>query len=214
MKRAAIAALLLLAGLSACGNDEDAKPAPSAEGVYDGTGRLLFGSRRLTAAPNVVLIVIDTLRADAIEGRGGAPPPCPNLVKYASESARFSNASSSASWTAPSISTLVTGLLPSKHGVEGTLSAPPLVSSVATLAEYLKSAGYATEAMTGGGWITTDMGHMQGFDRFTENWSFRDGEPALSRWARTRDASKPFFLFLHTYDAHDPYGVKRPPEGS
>jgi arylsulfatase A-like enzyme len=111
------------------------------------------------------------------------------------------------------VTTLLTGLLPSKHGVEGCLSAPPLLGAVASLAEYLRAAGYATEAMTGGGWVSAEVGHSQGFERFSGNWSFADEKGTLARWARSRDRAKPSFLFLHTYDAHDPYGRKRPPAG-
>jgi arylsulfatase A-like enzyme len=209
LRRALLLALLLAP--ASCGEDEP--PPPSAEGRYDGTGRLVEGARRVTASPNVILICIDTMRADAIESRGGEPPPCPNLARYAEQCVRFSNAASSAAWTAPSVTTVLTGLLPSRHGVEGCMSAGPLLPAVASLAEYLKGVGYVTDAMTGGGWVSPDLGHLQGFDRFSWNWSFLDDKGALARWGRTRDRSKPFFLFLHTYDAHDPYGRKRPPEG-
>ncbi len=132
----------------------------------------------------------------------------PRLADFAAKSTRFVDATSSASWTAPSVATLLTGLLPTEHGVRGQFAAPPLAPSVATLAEYLKSLGYSTTAFTGGGWVSEEMGFGQGFDRYVPEWTLRDPQGHLARWLERRDRDRPFFLFLHTYEAHDPYGQK------
>jgi arylsulfatase A-like enzyme len=220
MSLARTRALALLAfaaaygGAGGCGDPEP--PASSPVARYDGSGHLLEGGRRRTALPNVVLVCLDTVRADSIEPVGGEPPAMPALAAFAARSTQFVDASASAAWTGPSVSTLLTGLLPAHHGVHGNLDVPGegVISSIATLAEYLKAAGYATTACTGGGWVSSKVGLHQGFDSFTPDWTLDDVPGALSRWIATRDAEKPAFLFLHTYDAHDPYGRKRPPEGN
>jgi choline-sulfatase len=207
------AALLLLPLLAvACGGD-DAPPSGPRLGTYDGSGRLIEGERSRVSPPNLVLIVLDTTRADAIEPVDGGPPDMPALRAFADRSTRFLDASSSASWTAPSVTSILTGLLPSEHGVAGRFQASPLVPAVATLAEYLKSAGYQTAGFTGGGWVSAEMGLAQGFDRFDEPWSIQDPQDTAMRWLRQADPGRPIFLLLHTYDAHDPYGPKMPPEG-
>jgi arylsulfatase A-like enzyme len=200
-------------GAAGCGGDGPAGKAPAAEARYDATGALLSGSRRAIARPNVVLICLDTLRADAIESVGGAPPAMPKLAALAAGATRFRDSASSASWTAPSIATMLTSLWPWRHGVQGHFNSPPLVPSVTTLAEILRAAGYATYAMTGGGFVSDSMGLGQGFDDLREDWSVDDPHGRLQRRVSTLDRAKPFFLFLHTYDAHEPYGRKYPPEG-
>jgi arylsulfatase A-like enzyme len=208
--------LLVAVALGAGCGDPDPDPAPAPVARYDGEGRLLEGARPRTALPNVVLVCLDTVRGDAIEAVGGEPPAMPALASFAKRSTHFADASASASWTGPSVTTLLTGLLPARHGVHGHLDVPGegLISSVATLAEYLRSAGYATTACTGGGWVSSKIGLHQGFDEFTPEWHLEDPGGALDRWIARRDPTRPSFLFLHTYDAHDPYGRKRPPEGS
>ena len=89
-------------------------------------------------------------------------------------------------------------------------NSPPLVPSVATLAEILRAAGYATHALTGGGFVSDSMGLGQGFDDFLEDWSVDDAKGQIALRVASFDASRPF---LHTYDAHEPYGRKDPPEG-
>lgn len=206
----ALALLPLLA--VACGPD-DAPPRGPRVGTYDGTGRLVEGERDRVSPPNLVLIVLDTTRADAIETADGLPPAMPALRAFADRATRFVDASTSASWTAPSVTSILTGLLPSDHGVHGRFQASPLVPAVATLAEYLRSAGYQTGGFTGGGWVSEEMGLAQGFDRFAEPWSLQDPQDAALRWLRQTDPGRPVFLLLHTYEAHDPYGRKSPPEG-
>jgi arylsulfatase A-like enzyme len=138
----------------------------------------------------------------------------PALAALARRATWFSDASASATWTAPSVSTLLTGLLPVRHGAHGNVGLPEantkVASPIATLAEYLRAAGYATAACTGGGFVSEQTGLDQGFDSFEANWSLADASGALGRWIAKRDRSRPSFLLLHTYDAHDPYGEKPP----
>ena len=160
----------------------------------------------------MILVCLDTVRRDAIESVDGQPPAMPALAALAERSTHFVDASSSAAWTAPSVTTLLTGLLPPRHGVRGPLGSHNLRLSpaVPTLAEYLKSAGYETAACTGGGYVSQATNLSQGFDTFEQVWMLPDSTGALERWLARRDRSRPFFLFLHTYDAHDPYGEKPP----
>jgi arylsulfatase A-like enzyme len=135
----------------------------------------------------------------------------PALAALAARATRFADASASAAWTAPSVTTLLTGFVPARHGTHanvGTSKAIP--EAIATLAEYLRSAGYATAACTGGGFVSEQTRLEQGFDTFEPNWTLSDATGALGRWIAARDRSRPSFLFLHTYDAHDPYGEKPP----
>jgi arylsulfatase A-like enzyme len=205
----------LAAGAVGCGGDDGkAGTPPPRVGRYDSSGRLVEGKARGVAAPNIVLLCMDTVRRDATEPADGGGPIMPNLAAWEKASTRFVDAAASATWTAPSVATMLTGLSPWKHGVHGHLHAPPLVPAVATVAEALRAAGYATAAFTGGGWVSDSQGFGQGFDSWRENWSYEDPGGGLARFLAARDKTKPLFLFLHTYEAHEPYGRKLPqPEG-
>jgi arylsulfatase A-like enzyme len=208
-----LAAACLWSGAAGCGRDGPGKGAAAVAGRYDASGALLSGSRRAIVRPNVVLVSLDTLRADAIESVGGEPPVMPKLAALAASSTRFVDAAASATWTAPSVATMLTSLWPWRHGVQGHFNSPPLVPSVTTLPEILRAAGYATHALTGGGFVSDSMGLGQGFDSLGEDWSVDDPHGRLTRALTHLDRSRPFLLFLHTYDAHEPYGRKYPPEG-
>lgn len=218
MRRAApLAALLVLAALllvpAGCGGDDPPATDGVRRGRYDASGRLVEGTRSRAALPNVVVLVLDTLRADAVRGRAGAPPTMPRLAAWTQGCVDFVDASAPAAWTAPSVTSMLTGLLPSDHGVQGHIAASPLAPSITTLAEILAAAGYATAALTGGGWVSRAMGHGQGFDKFIESWHTGDPRKALQRTLADHPRERPLFLLLHTYEAHDPYGRKDPPEG-
>ncbi len=208
-----VAALAVLAcTVGSCGDDGEAPRR--ATGRYDGTGRLLEGTIAATSKPNVILICLDTVREDSIRAPRDEPAAMPALAAFCGASTRFVDASGPASWTAPCVTSILTGLRPANHGVKGPNLAWPLVGSVATLAEYLKSAGYVTGAFTGGGWVSEEMGLGQGFETYRGGFTLGDPAGHLGRWLRALDGSRPFFLFVHTYEAHDPYGRKRPPEGN
>ena len=124
-----LAALLLVP--AGCGGGTPPRPDGVRRGRYDANGRLVDGTRSRAALPNVVLVVLDTLRADAVRGRDGAPPIMGALAAWARGSTDFVDASAPAAWTAPSVTTLLTGLQPSDHGVQGHIAASPLPPSVA-----------------------------------------------------------------------------------
>lgn len=168
--------------------------------------------------PGIVVLCIDTLRADAMFAEPDAPGLA-SLRAFSRSATTFSEAYAPSSWTLPSIASLLTGLDPLHHGVVEMAPGSRLAAAVPTLAERLREAGFFTVASTGGGWVSDDGGLSSGFDRFDADFDRRSGDPdAAARLVRgaVRDAGpdRPFFLFLHTYAAHDPYGDKGDREGT
>jgi len=163
---------------------------------------------------NVVLISIDTLRADRMSLYGHDRPTTPNLAAWASRRGTvFRNVVAAAPWTLPSHTSMLSGVGALRHGVNYSSPAP---GSLKLLSEYLREAGYATLAVTGGGWVHPAYHLGQGFDRF-RYWSGTDPDTGApingadhelsvileSATALLREhAHEPFFLFLHTYDIH------------
>jgi len=154
--------------------------------------------------PNLLLVSIDTLRADHLSAYGYALPTSPTIdARLAGEGVTFTDVYSQSPKTTPSHMTLLTSLYPSVHGVELWQNGKPahvLNPAVHTLAEILKNAGYATAAFTGGAQIDPVRGFDQGFDLYTVSGQQRRARRWLGRhrWQR-------FFVFYHTYDVHDPY---------
>ena len=156
----------------------------------------------------IVVICFDTLRADGLGLPGETPCAMPRLQKFAQDATLFVDATANSSWTEPSVASLLTGLRPSNHGMLPYFKPSPLAASVETLAERLRAGGWATGAISGGGWISPDLGFGQGFDTFATNFDQIRPETAIETWDRARAKDRPFFLFLHTYAAHDPYGER------
>ena len=186
----------------------DAAPAsPSAPRVLDGVppGR-----------PNVVLYVIDTLRADHLGAYGYPRPTSPRIDELARSGVRFTRAVAQSSWTLPSIASILTGRTPAGHGAVGPETA--IGDEVPTLPEMLRDAGYVTA-----GFVTNYLGSgVFGLDRgFTTYRFYRErgerrasvylGSDALARrvlrWL-AHGPREPFFLYVHATDPHFPY---RPP---
>ncbi len=156
---------------------------------------------------NLVLVSIDTLRADHLGAYGYARPTSPSLDALARESLLFERAYSQSPATAPSHMTLLTGVLPSVHRVVSwhSLGEVALSQRLPTLATLLRRAGYATYAHTGGGNVHDAFGFDQGFDTFSMTpWGDMDlATHALGTVAAR--AGGPFFFFAHTYQVHAPY---------
>ena len=154
--------------------------------------------------PNLLLVSIDTLRADHLGAYGYDLPTSPTIdARLAGEGVTFTDVYSQSPKTTPSHMTLLTSLYPSVHGVELWQNGKPahvLNPAVHTLAEILKNAGYATAAFTGGAQVDPVRGFDQGFDLYTVSGQQRRARRWLGRhrWQR-------FFVFYHTYDVHDPY---------
>jgi choline-sulfatase len=177
-----------------------------------------------TSRPDVFLITIDTLRADHVRCYGYDRVQTPALDALAKDGARFSQAFTPSPITNTSHTTILTGLLPSSHGV--TDFAIPLSASHATWAELLKKSGYHTAAFIGAVILdskTLAPGLDRGFD-FYDN--FPEHPHGKSRWGRVERRgmdveqhaetwlnshhSGPHFVWVHFYDPHDPYEPPAP----
>jgi arylsulfatase A-like enzyme len=138
--------------------------------------------------PNVLLISIDSLRADHVGMQGYARPTTPRLDALAAAGAAFLAAYAPSPWTLPSHVTLLTSLPPEAHGVVKRNRV--LASRATTLAEVLQGAGYATAGFVSGPLLRGLYGHDQGFDVY--------------------DDERPFFVFLHLWDVHYDYDPPAP----
>jgi arylsulfatase A-like enzyme len=154
---------------------------------------------------NVVLVSIDTLRADHVGAYGYTRPTTPNIDAVADRGILFENAISQSSWTRPAHMSMFTGLHPAEHGYVGLIDRGRLPASTPTLAGVLRARGYATVAFTGGVNVAATYGFDQGFDSYRSNGKhFRDNLEETRYWL-AEHATEPFFLFWHGYDAHTPY---------
>ena len=179
--------------------------------------------------PNVLLLSVDTLRPDALGWVGGRNPT-PHLDALAAGGFRFPGAVSPAPLTLPAHASMLTGLLPRRHGVRDNgqlLPAGGAAGGPSTLAEALAGRGWATAAFVSGFPLAAGFGLDRGFDRYDDEFSAGRGDrlerPAAATaeaalaWAPT--APEPWFLWVHFYDPHDPYepppGLARPgPRGA
>jgi arylsulfatase A-like enzyme len=165
--------------------------------------------------PHVILISIDTLRADHVGAYGYARPTTPAIDRLAAQSVRFDNAISPASWTLPAHMSLMTSLRPSVHGVDQDRA---LDLSATTLAEVLAQAGYRTGAFISWVYLSEVYGLQQGFDEFftlidRKQVDLASGAGA-QRASQIADAvvdwlsgkrDRPNFLFVHFFDPHMDY---------
>jgi len=172
---------------------------------------------RPAARPNVVLYLVDTLRADRLGCYGGPRPISPRLDAFAREGVLFENATAASAWTSPSVVSLWTGLTPLRHGVHERLDRLP--PGLATLPGILHGEGYQTAAFVSSSVITAQFGFDRGFDVFrqevkeaieaTRPTSAWVNEQAFD-WLSRRDRDRPFFLYLHALDPHMPYSPPEP----
>ncbi len=184
-------------------------PGPKGNAFFDyafwGAPRLRGRPARPAARPHVVLIDIDTLRADRVGPRSGARDLTPRLDRWAERHARvFSQAWSSSTWTLPSTVSILTGLSVTQHQV--ALPNKKLTAAHRFLGRILSEAGYETYALTEGGYVSSDFGFADGFDVF-DGRQFQDVDwPQAFEWlAERRRSEHPFFLFIQTYSVHDPF---------
>ena len=196
--------------LLARGSFEPAAPSaardPKVEALYRVANSRTFVPPRV----NVILISIDTLRADHMSCYGYPLGTTPSIDRIASEGVRFAKVITQAPKTAPSHMTMFTSLYPEVHGVYKPNDENVFVSlnpTWKTLPEILKAYGYHTAAFTGGGQVGRGFGFDRGFDLYKEGMG-RLGEDRFNPvfdWLSKVPTQEPFFLFLHTYQVHDPY---------
>ncbi len=150
--------------------------------------------------PSVVLVSIDTLRADHVGLYGYERDTTPFLDRFARDCLVFERALSCAPWTLIAHMTMLTGLYPVQHGVvENDLALNPRTE---LLAERLRRAGYQTVGLYCPGWIHARHGFDRGFDVFRAHADAEGAALHLQEELARLDRGRPFFLFLHLFDAH------------
>ncbi|MEE8523797.1 MAG: sulfatase, partial [Thermoanaerobaculia bacterium] len=174
---------------------------------------------RRDRGPNVILISIDTLRSDRLGCYGYPRPTSPAIDAMAAAGALFKNAFAQSNWTLPSHYSMLTSLYPSAHGVNpdrwqfagvrGSHETFRIRGSgrEQTLAERLRAMGLFTAAITEGGWVDAKFGFDQGFASYVAHSDDRLAETTQRMtlaWLRAHRGI-PFFLFVHTYQTHQPY---------
>lgn len=168
---------------------------------------------------NLLLISLDTLRADHLPSYGYALDTAPFIEsRLAREGVLFENAVTAATTTAPSHMTLFTSRQPTVHGVHSNIDGRALPANIPTLAQVLERLGFATGAVTENGALRIGSGIERGFQSYRENRPKAGGEIAVGLVESTLSAGRAwlerhrdrrFLLFLHTYEVHTPY---RPPD--
>ncbi len=162
----------------------------------------------------VVLVVVDTLRADAVGAYGAAGAVTPTMDALAREGTLFERCLATSSWTWPSTASLLTGQLPPEHGLIGKdgSSISPDVPSVATA---FQSAGWATAAFVANPIMDAELGFSRGFDVWEGTDDSWDGAAIplerAAAWLAEREPGEPFFLYVHLVEPHSPY---KPSAGS
>jgi arylsulfatase A-like enzyme len=146
----------------------------------------ITGSKKITL-PSIILIVVDTLRADHLSCLGHPNSLTPNIDSLAKDSVLFTNAYAQAPWTRPSVATLLTGLYPSSHGVSSGFKRKGnmdiLSEDALTLTEYLKDRGYYTVGFSTNPSVTSDFGFTQGYNEYYFLDRLVTGRFSIHRWA-------------------------------
>jgi len=160
-----------------------------------------------SARPNVVLYVVDTLRADYLGAYGHAAPTSPRLDAFAGEAVLFEDAWAQASWTRSAMASILTGLHVGTHGVDREDRVLPPASH--TLAEALRAGGYRTGAFVANHLLGGRFGFDQGFDAWNPAAQTLYGAPATDlvreALAWVDAGPRPFLLYVHTMEPHAPY---------
>ena len=187
--------------------------------------------------PNIILISIDTLRVDHVSSYGYHRDTTPNLDRLAEEGVRFTNAYSTAAWTPPAHASMLTGLYPSMHQAVDYKSLSPRIP---TIAEVLRKNGYQTVGFVNNPAVGAFVGLERGHEAFYEIWKgvtsknpmlrgghylyrkfisaigkmdqgARKTNRLIKNWFKTlRDADKPFYMFVHHIEPHNPLNPPRP----
>ncbi len=179
----------------------------------DGFARRTSAQKSLVPQPpNVVIYLVDALRADRLGVYGQGRNLSPHLDAFAARATVYERAWAQSSWTRPSVASLFTGLRPEVHGANGRLDR--MGDQAVTLAERFAGAGFATAAVVANPNISAEFGFAQGFESFVllgldERRSSRIGLE-VNRWLDERDPTRPFFLYVHTVDPHLPYDPPEP----
>ncbi len=163
--------------------------------------------------PNVLIVSLDTFRADRVGTLGNADGLTPNLDRFAAESVVFTHAYSQSTVTGPSHTSMLTSRYPTEF--TGSTRAPALSKEMYTLPEVLGKYGYQTAARVAGGDLNPALGPTRGFSSYESSVDFGSlwhTLPMATTWLDSIDSAKPFFLLLHGYDTHTTY-LKPTPYG-
>ncbi len=183
-------------------------------------------NHNLFTGKNVLLISIDTCRADHIQPYSDDYAQTPNILSLAQDGVWFEDAVTAVPLTLPSHCTILTGLHPMRHGVRDNFN-NALSDDAVTLAELFQESGYATAGMIGAIIISRREGLSQGFDYYDDQFKEEDFtalQPIVERkadrvigsavsWLQKHaedEAGKPFFMFVHLYDPHMMYQPPAP----
>ena len=164
--------------------------------------------------PNLILYVVDTLRADRLGCYGYTRPTSPNVDAFARSALLFKDAVAQSSWTLAATASLLTGRIPPSHGAVDVGTA--LLPDVVTLPERLRAAGYRTAAFVTNSLVSRSYGLDRGFAEFHQ-YPEKPLERAatylparilhrrIHRWLNRHATGAPFFLYVHSTDPHWPY---------
>lgn len=183
--------------------------------------RFMWGAWRSDTPTNVLLITLDTVRADRLGAYGYAGARTPHLDALARDGVRFDDATAPAPITGPSHAALLTGMYPARLGVRDNVTTP-LPPEAVTLAEILAARGYDTAGFIGAFLLDRPYGFAKGFNTFESGFTRvesgreanaeRRGDAVVDdalRWLSSVPADRPFFAWVHLYDPHAAY---EPPE--
>lgn len=180
-------------------------------------GAFALGGRKSDPSrPNVILIVIDTLRRDHVGAYGYPRSTTPAVDGLAGDGVLFAEAYANSNWTKPSVTSILSGLYVSQHGVKyelvsGTgeaLSTQKLPDDIVTLAESMQAAGYLTMGIVENVHISGKLGFNQGFSVWNDRpyGATNVTNAFLEEYGKVRE---PFFAYIHYFDPHAPYSRTR-----
>lgn len=166
----------------------------------------------MSETPNVLFLVLDSMRADRVSCYGHERETTPNLDEFAAQATRYTNAYTPAPWTLPTHTSLFTGLFPSEHGITNAFpdSNLQLSDEVPTLAEKLREAGYQTAGFSNNPWVGKTSRLDRGFEDYVE-WNLEIGSEATPEIHSRTDRITSQFNSLVGHAARQPvYLLKRP----
>jgi arylsulfatase A-like enzyme len=177
-----------------------------------GTLALISCSEPPPTHPDLVLIVLDTVRADHLSSYGYGRETAPRFDQLRESATLFERAYATSTWTAASHASAFTGLYPISHGA--TIEGWDLDNELSTVAEILTQAGYESIAVVGNPMLVKSKGYDQGFDVYVETWrraraAGRAADLVTTEWIESllagRTATRPLFLFINLVGAHNEY---------